>query len=158
MTNFPIKPLGQRVVVKRDENPTKSGSLYLPETARQSSQTKIGTVVEVGHGLMTAKGLIPVQLKKGDRIFFGEYAGVEIAFGPDQVKYTIMEEKEVMGTLEYLDSPAVTTKKDWDEARTIINKAIGGGATEREKVPSTPTLEERTLRLVKSDLKGSDPT
>lgn len=141
MTNFPIRPLGARVVVKRDENPTKSGSLYLPETARQSSQTKTGTVVEIGHGLMTAKGLIPVQLKKGDRVFFGEYAGVEIAFGPDQVKYTIMEEKEVIGTLEYQESPS-------EEARKLM-----------QQINSEPqTLEERTLKLVKSDMNRSDPT
>ena len=78
---FPIKPLGARVIIRPDPVAKMSGLIHLPETARQSAGTKIGSVVQVGPGLSTAKGVIPVQLKRGDRVFFGEYAGQEVALG-----------------------------------------------------------------------------
>lgn len=101
---FPIRPLGPRIVVLPDKPPEKTGSLWIPETAQRSSQTKTGVVVEVGPGTETPKGKIPVQLEVGDHVFFGEYAGIPLTIGTKQ--YTIMEEKEVIGVLHYEAAPA----------------------------------------------------
>ena len=90
-----IRPLYDRVLVQRldDDNKTPSG-LYIPETAKEKAQT--GKIVSVGVGRLTAEGkTVPMQVKVGDVIFFGKYAGTEA--GKD---YIIIKEEEILGVVE----------------------------------------------------------
>jgi chaperonin GroES len=95
---FPFKPLSNQVVVLPDPLPTRSGMIHLPETAMQSRQTKTGTVVRVGMGKQTVKGVIPIQLNVGDKVVFGEFAGVSFTIGTKG--YLVMREDEITGVIE----------------------------------------------------------
>lgn len=90
-----IRPLYDRVLVQRleDESKTPSG-LYIPENAKEKAQT--GKVVSVGTGKVTTDGKqIPLQVKVGDVIFFGKYAGTDA--GKDHL---IIREEEILGIVE----------------------------------------------------------
>ena len=92
-----FKPLGDRVVievVKREEK--TSGGIYLPDSAKEKPME--GTVVSVGKGSRDAQGnLIPMELKIGDRIVFGKWAGSEVKI--EGKEFLIMKESDVMGVL-----------------------------------------------------------
>jgi len=93
-----IKPLGNRIVVKRIEAEEKTpGGIVLPDTAKE--KPKQGEVIAVGEGTRTDDGkTIPTQVKKGDRIVFSSYAGTEVALGDEE--FLIMKEDDVLGILE----------------------------------------------------------
>ena len=94
-----IRPLHDRIVVKRiDESADKTASgLYIPDSAKEKPQE--GEVVAVGNGKRNDDGKIqPLELKAGDRILFGKYSGSDIKL--DGVEYMIMREDEVLGVLE----------------------------------------------------------
>ncbi len=88
-------PLQDRVLVRRVQEPetTRSG-IIIPDTAKEKPQD--GEVLAVGKGKISADGkVIPLDLKPGDRILFGKYAGTEIIFEGEE--YLIMREDEVLG-------------------------------------------------------------
>jgi chaperonin GroES len=93
-----IRPLHDRIVVKRiEEDETKIGGLFIPDSAKEKPQK--GEVVAVGKGKRGDDGkLIPPDLQAGDRILFGKYSGSDIKM--DGVEYLIMREDEVLGVLE----------------------------------------------------------
>jgi chaperonin GroES len=93
-----IRPLHDRVVVKRiEEDETKIGGLFIPDSAKEKPQK--GEVVAVGKGKRSEDGkLIPLDLQAGDHILFGKYSGSDIKI--DGVEYLIMREDEVLGVLE----------------------------------------------------------
>ena len=93
-----IKPLGNRIVVKRIEAEEKTaGGIVLPDTAKE--KPKQGEVVAVGEGSRTEDGkTIATQVKKGDRIVFSSYAGTEVTLGDEE--FLIMKEDDVLGILE----------------------------------------------------------
>ncbi|HEX7361877.1 MAG TPA: co-chaperone GroES [Bryobacteraceae bacterium] len=93
-----IRPLHDRIVVKRiEESETKRGGLYIPDSAKEKPQQ--GEVVAVGNGKRNEDGkVIPLDVKKGDRILFGKYSGNDITI--DGTEYMIMREDEVLGVLE----------------------------------------------------------
>ena len=93
-----IRPLYDRIVVKRiEEQETKVGGLFIPDAAKEKPQE--GEVVAVGKGKRLEDGkLVPLEVKKGDRILFGKYSGSEIRL--DGQEYLIMREDEVLGILE----------------------------------------------------------
>lgn len=93
-----IRPLHDRIVVKRiEESETMRGGLYIPDSAKEKPQQ--GEVFAVGNGKRTEEGkVIPLDLKKGDRILFGKYSGNDITI--DGTEYLIMREDEVLGVLE----------------------------------------------------------
>ncbi len=90
-----IKPLGDRVLIKRVEGEEKTDSgIIIPDTAKEKAQT--GCVVAVGTGLRDKDGkMIPMAVKVGDKVYFGKYAGTEA--GDD---YLIIKEDEILGLLE----------------------------------------------------------
>ncbi len=93
-----IRPLGDRVLVKRiqEEEKTKGG-IIIPDTAKEKPQE--GMVVAVGKGKMTEEGkLIPLDVKKGDRILFGKYSGTEIKIEGEE--HLILREDEIVGVIE----------------------------------------------------------
>jgi chaperonin GroES len=93
-----IRPLHDRIVVKRlEEEESKIGGLYIPDSAKEKPQQ--GEVVSVGNGKRGDDGkAIPLDVKAGDRILFGKYSGSDIKI--DGVEYLIMREDEVLGVLE----------------------------------------------------------
>jgi chaperonin GroES len=93
-----IRPLGDRILVKRiqEEEKTKGG-IIIPDTAKEKPQE--GRVVAVGKGKMTEDGkLLSPDVKAGDRILFGKYAGSEIKLEGEE--HLILREDDILGILE----------------------------------------------------------
>ncbi len=93
-----IRPLYDRIVVKRiEEQETKIGGLFIPDSAKEKPQE--GEVVAVGKGKRLEDGKVaPLDVQKGDRILFGKYSGSEIRIDGEEL--LIMREDEVLGVLE----------------------------------------------------------
>jgi chaperonin GroES len=93
-----FRPLGDRVLVKRVEEETKSaGGIIIPDTAKEKPQE--GEVLAVGPGPRDEDGeYIAMDLKVGDRILFGKWSGTEVKL--DGKDLLIMKESDVMGVLE----------------------------------------------------------
>jgi len=93
-----FRPLHDRVVVKRVDSETKTtGGIIIPDTAAEKPQE--GEVVAVGPGARDESGkVIPIELKKGDKILFGKWSGTEVKI--DGQELLIMKESDVMGVLE----------------------------------------------------------
>ncbi len=88
-----LTPLYDRVVVKPapPEEVTKGG-IIIPDTAKEKPQQ--GEVVAVGKGKLTEDGkLIPLQVKVGDQVLFGKYAGTEVTIEGEE--YLIMRESDI---------------------------------------------------------------
>ncbi|MCO5112835.1 MAG: co-chaperone GroES [Bdellovibrionaceae bacterium] len=92
-----VRPLNDRILVKRTEQEDKTaGGLIIPDSAKEK-QSK-GEVVAVGVGRVTDDGkTIPLEVKVGDKILFGTYAGTELKI--DGVEYLMMRENEVFGVI-----------------------------------------------------------
>jgi len=92
-----IRPLHDRVVVKRvEEKESVRGGIIIPDTAKEKPQE--GEVVAVGTGKVLENGTrLAMDLKKGDRILFGKYAGSEVKL--DGQEYLIMREDDILGVL-----------------------------------------------------------
>jgi len=100
-----IRPLYDRIVVKRIEDDTEktAGGLFIPDSAKEKPQQ--GEVMAVGQGKRTEEGkLIPLDVKAGDRILFGKYSGSDIKM--DGEEYMIMREDEVLGVLDHVGKKA----------------------------------------------------
>jgi chaperonin GroES len=93
-----FRPLHDRVVVERIDPEAKSaGGIIIPDTAQEKPSQ--GEIVAIGPGGRDEAGkLIPIDLKKGDRVLFGKWSGTEVKL--DDVDYLIMKESDVMGVLE----------------------------------------------------------
>ncbi len=92
-----VKPLYDRLLVKPvEEQEVKKGGIIIPDTAKERPQE--GKIVEVGEGKMTDDGkLIPLKVKKGQKILFSKYAGTEFEMGNEQ--YLIMRESDVLAII-----------------------------------------------------------
>jgi chaperonin GroES len=101
-----IRPLYDRIVVKRiEEQETKVGGLFIPDSAKEKPQE--GEVVAVGKGKRLEDGkVVALDVQKGDRILFGRYSGNEIRIDGEDLM--IMREDDVLGIL---DSAAKAAKK-----------------------------------------------
>ena len=90
--------LADRILVKREEpNETVRGGIIIPDTAKEKPQE--GRVVAVGPGKVDEDGKrTPLELKKGDRILMGKYAGTEVKI--DDVEHLIMREDDVLAVIE----------------------------------------------------------
>ncbi|MBI1947719.1 MAG: co-chaperone GroES [Deltaproteobacteria bacterium] len=93
-----FRPLNDRVLIKRLESETKTaGGLFIPETAKEKPQE--GEVIAVGEGRHLENGKIrPLEVKKGDRIFFRKYAGNEVTI--DGTEHVILREEEILGVFQ----------------------------------------------------------
>jgi chaperonin GroES len=92
-----IKPMNDRVIVKRvTEEAKTAGGIIIPDTAKEKPQE--GEVVAVGPGKRDEDGKrMPLEVKKGDRILFGKYAGTEIKI--DGIEHVFMREDDILGLL-----------------------------------------------------------
>ena len=93
-----IRPLGNRILVLRgDEEEKTSGGIIIPDTAKEKPQE--GKIVAVGPGKVNEKGeRILLDVKEGDRVLFGKYAGNDINI--DGIEYLIMQEDDILGIVE----------------------------------------------------------
>ncbi len=97
--NLKIKPLGDRLVVKRLEPETKTASgIYLPESAKEKPQQ--ATVLAVGDGKVNESTgqRNPLPVKKGDTILLGKWGGTEIKLGDEEI--IIVNIDDVMAVVE----------------------------------------------------------
>jgi chaperonin GroES len=98
-TKSSIRPLHDKILVKRDEAETKTSSgIYLPETSKDKPKT--GTIEAVGDGaLNTETGeRIPLSVKKGDRVIFSSYSGTEVKL--DGTDLLIMSEDDILAVID----------------------------------------------------------
>jgi chaperonin GroES len=93
-----FRPLGDRVVIKRVEEETKTkGGIIIPDTAKEKPQE--GEVIAVGPGARDDNGKVqPLDVKKGDRILFGKWSGTEVKIDGDDL--LIMKESDILGVIE----------------------------------------------------------
>jgi chaperonin GroES len=97
MANVNIRPLGDRVLVQPlEEQEVKKGGIIIPDTAKEKPQE--GKILSVGPGKRDDAGkLIPLDVKKGDKILFSKYGGTEITV--DGEKMLIMREDDILGVV-----------------------------------------------------------
>ena len=93
-----FRPLHDRVLVKRLEGEEKTkGGIIIPDTAKEKPQE--GEVLAVGAGARDESGkLVPLDVKKGDRVLFGKWSGTEVKIDGDEL--IIMKESDIMGIIE----------------------------------------------------------
>ena len=93
-----IRPLHDRVVIKRLEETTKTaGGIIIPDTAKEKPSE--GIVEAVGNGLHTEDGkIVQMSVKPGDKVLFGKWSGTEAKI--DGTTYLIMKESEILGVIE----------------------------------------------------------
>ncbi len=93
-----IRPLHDRVLVKRLEAETKSaGGIVIPDTATEKPIR--GEVIAVGKGKLLENGEVrPLDIKNGDKILFGKYSGTEVKI--DGEEYLVMREDDVMAVID----------------------------------------------------------
>ncbi len=99
MSDFRVRPLGDRVVIKPAEREEKTkGGIFLPDTASKERPME-GTVLAVGEGRRDDNGkLIPMNVSAGDKVLFAKYSGTE--FKVDEVEYLILSEKDILGIVQ----------------------------------------------------------
>jgi chaperonin GroES len=93
-----IRPLGDRILVKReDAAETVRGGIIIPDSAKEKPQE--GKVVAAGKGRIDEDGKhTPMEIKKGDRILMGKYAGTEVKVDGEEL--IIMREDDVLAIIE----------------------------------------------------------
>lgn len=93
-----LKPLGDKIIVKRMEAEGKSaGGILLPDSAKE--KPKEGEVIVLGEGKLIDDGKrAEFQVKVGDKVLFSSYAGNEITVGVDE--YILMSEDDVMAVID----------------------------------------------------------
>jgi chaperonin GroES len=91
------RPLHDRVLLKRiEEKEAVKGGIIIPDTAKEKPME--GEVISVGPGKIMEDGKrSPMDLKAGDRVLFGKYAGTEIKI--DDEEYVIMREEEILAVI-----------------------------------------------------------
>jgi chaperonin GroES len=93
-----ITPIRDNILVKRlEEQEEKVGGIIIPDTAKEKPMT--AEVIAVGSGRLLEDGKkVPVEVKAGDKVLIGKYAGSEVKL--DDTEYLILKENEVLGILK----------------------------------------------------------
>ncbi len=93
-----IQPLGDRVLVKRLEAEEKTkGGIVLPDSTKEKPQK--GEVIAVGKGKVLESGKVePLEVKKGDKVLFGKYAGSEITYKEEE--FLILREEDILAIIK----------------------------------------------------------
>ncbi len=93
-----VRPLNDRVLIQRVAEETKtSGGLFIPDAAKEKPQR--GIVVAVGNGKLKDDGTrTGLDVKKGDQVLFGKYAGTEIKIDGEEMM--MMTESDILGVIE----------------------------------------------------------
>ncbi len=98
MKNAPIRPLGEKVLLKRVEaEETTAGGIVLPDSAKE--KPKRGKVLGVGDGKLLDTGdRKPLQVKIGNEVLFTSYAGTEVKVNGEEM--LIMDESDILAIVE----------------------------------------------------------
>jgi chaperonin GroES len=92
-----LRPLHDRIIVERLEESQHTGAIVIPDSAKEKPQR--GKVLAAGLGKSTDEGVrLPLDVKPGDTILFGKYAGQEVSV--EGVDYLIMKEEDVLAIQE----------------------------------------------------------
>jgi len=93
-----VRPLHDRVIIERiEDTEQRVGAIIIPDSAKEKPQQ--GKILAAGKGRIEKDGKVtPLDVKAGDTILFGKYAGQEIKI--DGLEYLIMREEEVLGVIE----------------------------------------------------------
>ncbi|HEC05559.1 MAG TPA: co-chaperone GroES [Thiolapillus brandeum] len=93
-----IRPLHDRLVIRRtEEEHTSPGGIVLPDSATEKPIQ--GEVIAAGNGKITDSGEVrPLDVKVGDKVLFGKYAGTEVKIGGEEL--LVMREEDIMGVIE----------------------------------------------------------
>ena len=93
-----FRPLHDRVLLRRvDQEERTAGGIIIPDTAQEKPME--GEIVATGPGGRDDSGkLVPLDVKKGDRVLFGKWSGTEVKI--DGEDYLIMKESDIMGVIE----------------------------------------------------------
>src|ERR1051326_7064081 len=102
-----VRPLHDRILVRRiEEQEQRIGGIIVPDTAKEKPQ--IAKVVAAGNGRLNDKGtVIPLDVKAGEYVLIGKYAGTEIKLDGDD--YLILREEEVLGIVDGVTEPQYAT-------------------------------------------------
>lgn len=93
-----VKPLGDKVLVKRAAAKSSKSGILLPESVQEKSRE--AEVIAVGPGKYDEQGrLKPMHVKVGDSILFSSYAGTEVKTEDEQAEYLIMSQDDIFGVL-----------------------------------------------------------
>ena len=91
-----IAPLADRVVVKAlEEAAPMRGGLYIPDTAKEKPQQ--GEIIAVGPGRFEKDKRVPMDVKAGDKVLYGKYAGAEVTIDGEQL--LILRESDVLAVI-----------------------------------------------------------
>jgi chaperonin GroES len=95
--NINVQPLHDRILVQRlAEEEKTAGGLFIPDTAKEKPQQ--ATVVATGKGRVLDDGkVVPVAVKKGDKVLFSKYSGTELKF--EGKEYLMIREEDVLGII-----------------------------------------------------------
>jgi chaperonin GroES len=93
-----VRPLADRVLVRPlEQEEVKKGGIIIPDTAKEKPVE--GQIEETGEGRKTEEGkLIPMSVKKGDKILYGKYSGTEISL--DGEDFLIMRETDILAVVQ----------------------------------------------------------
>lgn len=100
MSQSKIKPLGNRVLIKRSKAEKSKGGILLPDSAQE--KPKEGTIIAVGPGKINEQGELEVMhVKTGDCVLFSSYAGTEVKTETgEQEEYLILSQDDILGVLK----------------------------------------------------------
>jgi chaperonin GroES len=141
-----IRPLHDRIIVHRlEEGEQQIGGIIIPDTAKEKPQQ--GTVISVGNGKARDVGKpIPLDVKAGDRILFGKYAGQEVKLDGEEV--LIMKEDDVLAVV----GPATAKGKDLtaikskSKSKSPSKGESRGKSQSRGKSPSKSQIKNKKRR------------
>ncbi|MCK4234840.1 co-chaperone GroES [candidate division WOR-3 bacterium] len=88
-----VRPINRKVLIKRIEEEVKKSGIIIPDTVKEKPQK--GKVIEVAK---VKKDEDPMQVKKGEKVLFGKYAGTEIDI--DKEEYLLMSEEDILAVIE----------------------------------------------------------
>ena len=96
-SNLKVRPLHDRILVRRTpEEQTTAGGIIIPDSAKEKPQR--GEIIATGKGRITEDGkTLALEVKAGDQILFGKYAGTELKL--DGEEFLMMREEDVLGVL-----------------------------------------------------------
>lgn len=100
-----IRPLYDRIIVKRvEQQRTTAAGIVIPDTAAEKPEQ--GEVVSVGSGRLLQDGSVrPLQVKTGERVLFGKYAGQTVKL--DGEEFLVMREEDVLGVIDTASADSV---------------------------------------------------
>lgn len=90
-----IKPLGDRVLIKRKEISTQKGSIFVPDSVQEKPRE--GEILAIGPGQADKQGnMVPLEVKIGDKVLFSSYAGTEV----QDEDHLILSENDILAVIQ----------------------------------------------------------